>query len=106
MNSDKKPQDEREIDVDQLINAINALEPGKLQRTASLFQQLYPTIEQSLARKVAQKKIVESLEQYGLHLSLGGFRSLLEAERKKRRDGNDEVRCLKCGAALPHSVED
>lgn len=106
MNPERNSQDEREIDVDQLIVAINALEPGKLQRTASLFQKLYPAIEQSLARKVAQKKIVESLEQYGLHLSLGGFRSLMEAERKKRKDGNDEVCCSTCGAALPHPVED
>lgn len=103
MSTDKSMQGD--VDVDGLIAAIHALKPGRVQTNALLFHDLYPAIEQSLARRVSQKEIVESLKQFGLHLSLGGFRALLEAERKRRADGNESVRCKTCGAILPHQLD-
>lgn len=101
MNHEDNKNIASEIDFDRLAAAINALRPGKQQQKALLFQKLLPLIEQALAREVPQKVIVAELEKMGLPLSLGGFRSLLEAERKRRAEAGDAVRCEHCGSILP-----
>ncbi|WP_227743215.1 hypothetical protein [Burkholderia cenocepacia] len=62
----------------------------------------YLAIERAIGREVPQKQIVEELEKSGLRLSMGGFRSLLEAERKQRKETGERVRCERCGSNLPH----
>lgn len=87
--------------LDELQAAINAMQPGKLQQKAQLFKQLYPTIEAALSRGVPQKELTELLKQMGLALSVGGFRSLLDAERKRRTEEGDLVCCPHCRSTLP-----
>lgn len=89
-------------DVERLIEQLDALQPGKQQRKVLLFQKAYPAIERAIGREVPQKQIVAELENLGLSLSLGGFRSLLEAERKQRKENGERVRCEQCGSNLPH----
>lgn len=87
---------------DQLIARLDALGPGKQQQKAERFHQIYPGIEGALARCVPQKLILAELAKAGLTLSLGGFRSLLEAERNKRTTEGGEIRCKQCGSHLGH----
>ena len=88
-------------DARNLIEQIDALQPGKQQQKTLQFQKLYPAIERALAREVPQKVIITELERMGLRLSMGGFRSLLEVERKLRTENGDRVRCEHCGSNLP-----
>jgi len=86
----------------QLVAAIDALQPSKRQQKAELFLSAYRAIEQALAREVPQKVILEALKKEGIALSLGGFRSLLEAERNRRSESGECECCTHCGARLPH----
>ncbi|AYQ43405.1 MULTISPECIES: hypothetical protein [Burkholderia cepacia complex] len=93
---------EGNVDAQRLIELLDALQPSKQQRKVLLFQKAYPAIERAIGREVPQKQIVAELENSGLSLSMGGFRSLLEAERKQRKESGDRVRCEHCGSNLPH----
>lgn len=93
------------VDVPRLIEQIDALQPGKLQQRTLQFQKLYPAIERALARNVSQKTVVTQLANMGLSLSMGGFRSLLESERKQRTEKGDCVHCEHCGSILPPSSD-
>lgn len=88
-------------DGQRLMEMLDALQPGKQQQKILLFQKAYPAIERALAREVPQKQIIAELEKSGLHLSVGGFRSMLEAERKSRTENGERVRCEHCGSNLP-----
>jgi hypothetical protein len=94
------------IEADELLKALDALQPGKQQQKSLLFQKLYPAIERALAREVPQKAIIAELEKMGLHLSMGGFRSLLEVERKLRTENGQRVCCEHCGSNLPREGDD
>jgi len=89
-------------DTELMIEQLDALRPGKQQQKTLLFQRLYPAIERALAREVPQKTIIAELEKMGLHLSVGGLRSQLEAERKQRDETGERVCCQQCGSRLPH----
>lgn len=89
-----------DADGQNLINRLDALQPGKQQQKSMLFQKLYPAVERALSRQVPQKTVVAELDSMGLRLSLGGFRSLLEAERKERSANGERVSCAHCGAKL------
>lgn len=93
------------IDVLRLIEQIDALQPGKQQQKTAQFQRLYPAIERALARNVPQKTVVAQLANMGLPLSVGGFRSLLEAERKQRAESGECLHCEQCGSVLPASSD-
>ncbi|HKR44774.1 MAG TPA: hypothetical protein VJU59_34730 [Paraburkholderia sp.] len=88
-------------DAHHFIEQLDALQPGKQQQKNLLFQKLYPAIERALARQVPQKAIIAELGKMGLHLSMGGFRSLLEAERKQHNENGERVHCVHCGSYLP-----
>lgn len=89
------------INPNQLIEELDALQPSKQQQNVVLFKELYPAVERALSRQVSQKSIVSSLEVKGLKISMGGFRSLLEAERASRAKTGDYLRCECCGSMLP-----
>lgn len=91
------------VDVQHLIEQIDELQPGKQRQKSAQFQKLYPAIERALGRDVPQKTVVAQLANMGLSLSIGGFRSLLEAERKQRTESGDSVLCEHCGSAVPVS---
>ncbi|MDD2976610.1 hypothetical protein [Aquabacterium sp.] len=91
MNTDMIPSDGGQIDVEQLIADINALKPSKRHQNVLMFRQMYAAIEKSLERNVTQKELLASCVHHGLHISLGGFRALLLAERKRREAGEDEI---------------
>ncbi|MDR6202498.1 hypothetical protein [Paraburkholderia graminis] len=93
-------------DAQRLIEQLDALQPGKQQQKTLQFQKLYPAIERALAREVPQKAIITELEKMGLHLSVGGFRSLLEVERKLRTESGDRVCCEHCGSNLTREGDD
>lgn len=59
------------------------------------------TVERAMNRDVSQKVIVSHLGAKGLQLSMGGFRSMLEAERTSRAQTGDHFRCESCGSILP-----
>lgn len=87
-------------DAQRLIEQLDALQPSKQQQKYMLFEQLYPAVERALARQVPQKTVVAELGKMGLHLSIGGFRSLLEVERKQRNENGERELCPLCGANL------
>lgn len=87
-------------DMLRLIEQLDALQPGKQQQKTAQFQKLYSAIERALARNVPQKTVVAQLANMGLPLSIGGFRSLLEAERKQRNERGEYVHCEHCGSVL------
>jgi hypothetical protein len=100
---DVKDNDEAVLPAatERLIEQLDALRPGKQQQKAALFEKLYPAIERALAREVPHRSIMAELEKMGLRISMGGFRSLLNAERKQRDETGERVRCEHCGSNLP-----
>ena len=106
MNNDKTSNSESKFDTDRAIAGISELQPGKLHQKAILFRKLFPVIEEALARNVPQKHIVDFLKKEGLSLSIGGFRSLLEAERKHQKTHERTASCMLPSAAQPHLQED
>lgn len=93
------------LDEQYLIASLDALQPRKQQQKALQFSKAYPAIERAISRGVPQKQIVSELAKSGLHLSMGGFRSMLDAEREQRSENGDCVRCEHCGAKLPREDE-
>ena len=93
------------LSAEQWIEQLDALQPSKQQQRMVLFQTLYPAIERALARDVPQKAIIAQLKERGLSLSVGGFRSMLEAERKQYAEKGERLRCECCGSSLPVTVE-
>lgn len=91
------------VDVQHLIEQIDDLQPGKLRQKSAYFQKLYPSIERALACDVPQKAVVAKLANMGFSFSIGGFRALLEAERKQRTENGGCVLCEHCGSVLPSS---
>lgn len=89
------------LDEQRLIASLDALQPRKQQQKALQFSKAYPAIERAISRAVPQKQIVSELAKSGLHLSMGGFRSMLDAEREQRSENGDCVCCENCGAKLP-----
>ncbi|MDO3622725.1 hypothetical protein Q3O98_16695 [Ralstonia pseudosolanacearum] len=83
------------------IEQLDALQPGKQQQKTAQFQTLYPAIERALAREVPQKVVLAELAGMGLSLSMGGFRSLLDTERKLREQAGEYLRCSSCHSILP-----
>lgn len=78
---------------------------GKHQKEAD-FAQAYPTIEQHLACKLSQKLLLSKFnEAYGHTLHPPGFRTLLEAERKRRVEAGHLVTCTSCGQQLPAAYQ-
>lgn len=106
MNTNMSTPEAHDVDVERVLSAIKALQPGKLKKKTQLFQQFYPEIERALARDVPQKELVDMLKKEGLPMSMGGFRTQLEAERKRRHDGNDLVICDHCGSTITPSTEE
>lgn len=97
---------ENNTNAQRLIESLDSLQPSKQQQKILLFEKAYPAVERAIGREVPQKQIVEELEKSGLRLSMGGFRSLLEAERKQRKENGERVRCEHCGSNLPRAGHD
>lgn len=93
------------VDVQHLIERIDELLPGKQRQKTAQFQKLYPAIERALGRDVPQKTVVAQLANMGLPVSMGGFRSLLEAERRQRIERGECAHCKHCGSVLPASID-
>lgn len=93
------------LSAEQWIEQLDALQPSKQQQRTVLFQRLYPAIERALARDVPQKAIIAQLKGRGLSLSVGGFRSMLEAERKQYAEKGERLLCECCGSSLPVTVQ-
>lgn len=87
--------------LDQLQNAINALQPREQFQAESIFSQVYPLVEQALARGVTQKSIIDQLKSHELKLHAAKFKELLEKERVSRDASGNRVCCATCGAKLP-----
>lgn len=83
---------------------------GKRNKLEADFREAYPLLEQSLSRKLTRKAVVKAFNAaYGHKLHLPGFRDLLHAERKRRRDSGEEAVCPGCGNRLQapeEAVED
>lgn len=86
--------------TDQLIDLLDALQPGKQQQKTLLFQKLFPAIERALDRDVPQKTILSELKAMGLSLSMGGFRSLLESEKNNQIESGERIQCETCGSIV------
>lgn len=74
---------------------------GGKHKKAADFSEAYPIIEQHLARKVPVSVVIEAFSaSYGYTLHAPRFRKLLEAERKRRAEDDDELSCQACGKPL------
>lgn len=89
--------------TDQLIALLDGLQPSKQQKKTLLFQKLFPGIERALDRNVPQKTILVELQKMNLSLSMGGFRTLLENEKKLRIDNGERMQCETCGSTVSKS---
>lgn len=80
---------------------LEAIEPKRRHHEDALFSDAYPSIEQSLARKVPQKTIIEKFNAaFGAKLHPVRFRQLLCAERERRAASGDLVMCKACGHSI------
>lgn len=70
------------------------------------FIEAYPIIEQHLACKVSQKVVLAKFNAaYGHAIHPPRFRTMLEAERKRRSENGEGVMCPACGQQL-HRVDE
>ena len=74
------------------------------------FKEAYPLIEQHLARKVSQKVLLDKFNAaYGHKLHPPRFRKMLEVERKRRSENDEDAMCAACGQkfhAAGESIDD
>lgn len=67
----------------------------------SKFAEAYEDIEFALANEIAQKTIIDNLNNaYDLRLHPKRFRELLHAERNRRDEAGDAATCKTCGQPL------
>jgi hypothetical protein len=85
---------------DELVTALNALQPSEQRQKVSRFSQLYPIIVQAIAREVPQKEILATLSRKGLKLHPVRYREMLEAERKSRDKDGEVICCSSCGSEI------
>jgi hypothetical protein len=91
---------------DELLTALDALQPSEQRQKVSLFSQAYPSIVRAIARQVPQKEILATLSRNGLKLHPMRYREMLEAERKSRDDDGKMICCLSCGSVIvPQAME-
>lgn len=78
---------------------------GKNKKEAD-FREAYPLIEQSIAKKVPFKVVLETFNAaYGYTLHAPHFRKLLLDERNRRVEAGDVVVCVTCGQKLASSKQ-
>lgn len=85
---------------DELVTALDALQPSEQRQKVSLFSQAYPSIVRAIARQVPQKEILATLNRNGLKLHPVRYREMLEAERKSRDEDGKTICCLSCGSEI------
>lgn len=79
---------------------------GKNKKEAD-FREAYPLIEQSIAKKVPFKVVLETFNAaYGYTLHPPRFRKMLLDERKRRAEADDVLHCSTCGQALSQHETD
>lgn len=77
---------------------------SKLERD---FKQAYPVFEQHISRKVRKKLLMDHFNAvYQYQLNLAQFRKLLNAERDRRMENDDEVACAGCGQPLFQAADE
>src|SRR3546814_6536604 len=73
---------------------------GKHKKVAD-FSEAYPIIEQHLARQVPVSVVLEAFSaSYGYTLHVPRFRQLLDAERTRRAEDDEELLCKACDNPL------
>lgn len=72
-----------QLDVEKIIQELNALQPNKKKGKELLFEKLCPAVEAALGRSVTQREILMMLEKNGLKLSPNTLRVMLQNERKR-----------------------
>lgn len=71
------------------------------QSIESKFAEAYDDVEFALANEIAQKIIIDNLNNaYDLRLHPKRFRELLHAERNRRKKTDGEATCKACGQPL------
>ena len=85
---------------DELISALDALQPGEHQQKSSMFAKAFPGILRAIARKGPQKDILSSLSRSGLKLHPVRYRAMLEVELKLRNEQGERICCETCGSVL------
>lgn len=88
------------LETDELLGALDALQPGDQQKKQAFFAKAYPGILRAIARKVPQKDILATLGRSGLKLHPIRYREMLEAEHKLRGEGGERICCETCGSSL------
>jgi hypothetical protein len=79
---------------------------GSMDKIDTDFVEAYPIIEKHLACKVSQKTVLATFNSaYGHAIHPPRFRTMLEAERKRRSQNGEEVVCATCGQQL-HRVSE
>lgn len=92
-------------DGEELLKALDALQPADSQKKIALFGKIYPGIVRAISRKVPQKDILDMLKRTGLKLNPVRYRAMLEEEQKLRNEKGDRICCDKCGAFLSSEQE-
>jgi hypothetical protein len=85
---------------DELLIALDGLQPADSQKKNEMFAKIYPGIVRAIARKVPQKDILDMLKSAGLKLNPVRYRMMLDAEQKSRDEKGERICCDKCGASL------
>jgi len=67
-----------------IVQALNALQPNSRTLRSELFTEHFPRIEAALGRCVTQTAVRKALAAAGLKLSAATFKKLLDIERQRR----------------------
>lgn len=73
-------------DVAKIASALQGLKPRRQAASEELFGELYPSICETLQRKVSKKNVIATLSECGLLLSPARFNKMLTDEAKRRGD--------------------
>jgi hypothetical protein len=73
-------------DVAKIMSALQGLKPRRQAANEELFGELYPSICETLQRRVSKKNLIATLSGFGLRLSPTRFNKMLADEAKRRGD--------------------
>lgn len=86
--------------VEDMITALEALEPDSDTVRAMLFGQLFPIIVRKKAENCSDQQILVCLAKLGLPLHTKTYAKLCNAELKARNELGERMCCVTCGQPL------
>jgi hypothetical protein len=87
--------------IDDMIEALDALQPDETTVAAMRIAELFPALIRAKERSNTTHQILTLLGELGLSLHPKKFQKLFNAELKVRNERGERYRCTTCRQSLP-----